>query len=394
MTGNGKDRKPSVLIPYLQLWDIADHIDEWLRLSEVIDFIKYRVTDVDAFKRFFKASDVECLWVTDDFVESLGGPSEFWEFYPKSLKAMVVPWVGCDFIDGQRLRKEKNIVLCNIGPNASDSVADAALLLVLSCFRMTSFWEHCFRFAALGNVADTKNYIGGRELNQIDISLVNSNGSQSSQSYDFPEAVSPSQRSGLNMSKSFTIGGKSVDSPTGKNALILGFGSIGQTIGKRLSLGLGMNIYYYKRTGSIPDDELGYNAKFCQDLSSRETWYLADVIVVSLPGTASTKNIINEKTLSMCKDGVRIVNVGRGTCVDENALINALNSGKVNSCGLDVFKDENTGISKDLLRRWDVTLLPHIGSAVSDMVIKQTIITLQNIKSILIDGKDGIYPIN
>lgn len=397
MTNTEITKKPRVLIPYLNQWDVADHTQEWQKLSKEVSLIKYKIEDVRVFEQFLQGSEIDCLWVTDDFVEHLGGPAAFWDFYPSSLKAVVVPWVGCDFIDGRRLRKEKNIILCNIGPNASNCVADMAMFLVISCFRLTSFWEHCFRFFTNGSVPDTRRYIGGEGKTTFGIKALPSDGSISSalhSSYELPKAAHPDEIATLNLSKNFSIGGKSVDSPADKNALILGFGSIGRTIGKRLSAGLGMNIHYFKRSGPIPECNLGYNAKFWHDINAPETWAIADIIIISLPKDPSTDNIINEKTLKMCKDGVRIVNVGRGSCIDEDALIKALDSGKVTSCGLDVFKNESTAIRQDLLSRWDVTLLPHIGSTVSDMMISQTLITLENIKSILLNGKEGVYPIN
>lgn len=64
------------------------------------------------------------------------------------------------------------------------------------------------------------------------------------------------------------------------------------------------------------------------------------------------------------------------------------------SCGLDVFKNEETRVKQELLRRWDVTALPHIGSTVADMVIKQTLITLENVQDIFVEGGDGKYVLN
>ena len=155
-----------------------------------------------------------------------------------------------------------------------------------------------------------------------------------------------------------------------------------------------MTIEYYKRSGPIQKDILGYNAKYHSGLDDPNTWKNADLIILALPGTASTNDIINRERLSWCKDGVRIVNVGRGTCVDEDALLDALESGKVASCGLDVFKNEETGVKQELLRRWDVTALPHIGSTVADMVVKQTIITLVNVQDIFVEGGEGKYVLN
>ena len=139
---------------------------------------------------------------------------------------------------------------------------------------------------------------------------------------------------------------------------------------------------------------MGFEAKFHERLDSSTTWASADVIILALPGHESTNNIINGKTLFKCKDGVRIVNVGRGSCVDENALLDALDSGKVAGAGLDVFKNEETRVDDRFFDRWDVTLLPHIGSCVADMVARQTLVTLQNIEDVLLKKGPGLYPVN
>ncbi|SJM88310.1 related to Putative 2-hydroxyacid dehydrogenase YPL113C [Zygosaccharomyces bailii] len=386
--------KPKVLIPYKLQWDVSDHIPEWEQLSQHVDFVRYRMTDAEAFEQFLPTSGIEGLWVTDELFSCLGGPTKFWDYYPSTLKVMVVPWVGCDFIDGRRLREEKGVILCNIGPNAGSSVADLAVHLVLSCFRMTTFWEHCFRFVASGNVNDTRKYLGSKESEWWDSQEApcNRNAAVSRACFQFPAMADIAN--GVNLSQNFKVGGKLVDTPSGKTSLILGFGSIGQSIGKRLSLGFDMRVKYSKRSGPVSEKLLGYSAEFCPDLASPKTWHDVDVVVLSLPGSPHTDNLINEQVLDMCKDGVRIVNVGRGSCVDEDALLKALESGKVNSCGLDVFKNETTQVRQDLLMRFDVTALPHIGSTVASLMERQTVITLQNIESVLVNGGTGVFPVN
>ncbi|CAG60965.1 uncharacterized protein GVI51_J06941 [Nakaseomyces glabratus] len=375
--------RPKVLIPYQQTWEVASHIPEWEKLKDKLDFIEYKMTNADDFREYLHSNDIAALWVTEEFFRVLGGPTPYIEDYPSSLRVIAVPWVGCDFIDGKMLLEKYNIYLCNIGPHAVDNVTDLAIHLVVSCFRLTSFWEYCFRFSEPGSIDECKKYVGGTSKDQItkDGAL-------------YPQKLDDDQSRFLNLAKDFNVAGKKVDSPTKKTALILGFGSIGQNIGSKLKFSFDMKIKYYKRSGEVPREQLGYDAIYCSDLQSADTWQDVDVIVLALPGSPSTDDIINDSSLGMCKDGVRIVNVGRGSCIDEDALISALDSGKVNSCGLDVYKNEETLINEKFLKRWDVTLLPHIGSAVADMMVRQTIITLDNIEDILLKNGEGIYRAN
>lgn len=381
--------KPRVLIPYQLTWEVASHIQEYERLAESIEFIRYKMGTREEFEEYLSTHEFEALWVTEEFFRVLGGPTPYVDLYPRTCKCMAVPWVGCDFIDGKALLEEHGMYLCNIGPHAVDNVTDLAIHLVVSCFRLTSFYEYCFRFVEPGSVDECKKYVGGTSADQVV-----RGGHLFPRKLDIDGSSSSSSSRFLNLAKDFNIAGKKVDSPTGKTALILGFGSIGQNIGAKLKFSFNMNIKYYKRSGPIPKDQLGYDATYCNSLDDSKTWSDADIIVLCLPGTPETDDIINDGSLRLCKDGVRIVNVGRGSCIDEESLLNALDSGKVNSCGMDVFKNEETTINEKFLHRWDVTLLPHIGSAVADMMVRQTIITLDNLEDILLKGGEGIYRAN
>ena len=113
----------------------------------------------------------------------------------------------------------------------------------------------------------------------------------------------------VDLTDKYTVGGKFMESPMNKKVLILGFGSIGQTIGANLQKVFNMSIEYYKRSGPVQKNLLGYSAKYHSDLDDPNTWKNADLIILALPGTASTNNIINRESLAWCKDGVRIVTV-------------------------------------------------------------------------------------
>ena len=140
----------------------------------------------------------------------------------------------------------------------------------------------------------------------------------------------------------------------GKTAGILGLGRIGKGIAQRLSA-MGMSIAY---TGRKPQDGVPY--RFIPDLVglARES----DFLIVACPGGEATRNIVNAEVLAaLGKDGT-IVNIARGSIIDEPALVDALQRGTIKAAGLDVFADE-PNIPAPLMTMDNVVLLPHVGSA-------------------------------
>lgn len=135
---------------------------------------------------------------------------------------------------------------------------------------------------------------------------------------------------------------------------IVGLGRIGKAIAKRLS-GFDVNIAYHGRT---QQDDVAY------------TYYptvtglaeACDVLIVITPGGASTKHLINAEVLKALGSNGVLINVARGTVVDEQALIEALKSGTILSAGLDVYEDEPR-VPQELIDLEHVVLLPHVASA-------------------------------
>ena len=117
----------------------------------------------------------------------------------------------------------------------------------------------------------------------------------------------------------------------GKTLGLIGFGNIGQAVGQRAAA-LGMKVLYYRRT---PID-----VPFASQVSLDELLAQSDYISLHVPHTPETHNIVDAEALAKMKDGVYIVNCGRGGTLDEDALYDALVSGKVAGAALDVFLDE------------------------------------------------------
>jgi D-3-phosphoglycerate dehydrogenase len=92
----------------------------------------------------------------------------------------------------------------------------------------------------------------------------------------------------------------------------------------------------------------------------------ADFITVHMPRTEATVNMLNAETIARMKDGVRIINCARGGLVDEEALANALASGKVSAAGLDVFVEEPLPADNSLRSHERVVLTPHLGASTTE----------------------------
>jgi len=117
----------------------------------------------------------------------------------------------------------------------------------------------------------------------------------------------------------------------GKTLGLIGFGNIGQAVGRRADA-LGMKVLFYRRTSvEVP---------YAQQVSLDELLAQSDYISLHVPHTPETHYILGAEAFARMKDGVRIVNCGRGGTLDEEALYQALQSGKVAGAALDVFEDE------------------------------------------------------
>jgi lactate dehydrogenase-like 2-hydroxyacid dehydrogenase len=140
---------------------------------------------------------------------------------------------------------------------------------------------------------------------------------------------------------------------SGRTAGILGLGRIGKAIAQRLAA-MGMKIAY---TGRKPQD-VPY--RFVPELNALASE--SDFLIVACPGGATTKNIVNTEVLTALGKKGTLVNIARGSIVDEPALVAALEKGTIKGAGLDVFADEPR-IPQPLLAMDNVVLLPHVGSA-------------------------------
>lgn len=138
---------------------------------------------------------------------------------------------------------------------------------------------------------------------------------------------------------------------------ILGLGRIGKAIAKRAAA-FDMDISYFGR-----NKQADVKYRYYPDLVQMALD--ADFLVVICPGGPATKGIVNAQVIEALGPKGILVNVARGSVVDEPALVKALQSGKLGGAGLDVFADE-PNVPKELLAMDQVVLAPHVGSATNE----------------------------
>lgn len=224
------------------------------------------------------------------------------------LKMVQRTGVGLDALDLDLLR-ERNIPLyVNNGVNA-DSVAEHALLLILSCLR---------RLPEV--LANTK---GGQWIKQA-------------------QGV-----------RTFELRGKTVG--------VIGLGNIGQKVAHLLNA-FGAQVICHTYPDLTESQQQAWNVK---QLPLDEVISQSDIITLHCPLTPDTKELICKGSIEKMKDNVVIVNTARGQLVNEADLLDALNSGKVSFVGLDVFNSEPP-IDWAIIKHPHVVSTPHIGGVTYD----------------------------
>ena len=152
-----------------------------------------------------------------------------------------------------------------------------------------------------------------------------------------------------------------------KTLAIIGFGRIGQSLAS-YALGAGMDVIATDRTSKTAKIQVPIGAsnfttvEITPSTSLEDVISKADYISIHVPKQADGSAVISEKEFDLMKKGVRIVNSARGGVINEEALLNALNSGKVAAAALDVFENEPSP-RKDLLNHPNIATTPHIGAA-------------------------------
>ena len=224
---------------------------------------------------------------------------------PESVKIIANFSVGYDHVDTEAAKK-KGVIVTNTPEVLSDATAELTIMLMLGAARRASEGERLVR-----------------------------------------------SREWKDWSPSFMVGVEM----TGKRLGIIGYGRVGQVVARR-ARGFDMEIHYHNRSRVAPELEEG--AIF--HATPEELMPHCDFLALHCVGSPETTGLLNGERIALLPDGAIVVNAGRGVVIDDEALISALQSGKLYAAGLDVYNNE-----PDIDPRYrdldNVFLMPHIGSA-------------------------------
>jgi len=172
----------------------------------------------------------------------------------------------------------------------------------------------------------------------------------------------------------------------GKTLGIIGMGRIGRAVAHR-ALGFDMKVIYYDPQvdpESLPSDYVSVDlTTLCQN---------SDFISIHTPLTPKTRHLIGEKEFNLMKPTAILINTARGPIIDEQALISALKENKIAGAGLDVYENEPV-IPEELIKLSNVILLPHIGSASYETRTKMALLAAENAIAV-IEGKNPPARVN
>ena len=166
----------------------------------------------------------------------------------------------------------------------------------------------------------------------------------------------------------------------GKTLGVLGFGRIGQQVTRR-ALGLGMRVVAYDPyVAAERFRELGVE----RVQTTEEVYAAADFLTLHLPLTPETRGSLDAAAFAQMRDGVRILNAARGALVDEEALLEALRSGKVAGAALDVFSAEP--YDGPLLELDNVVATPHLAASTGEAQDRAGVIVAEQVAAALEGG--------
>lgn len=243
--------------------------------------------------------------------------------------------VGYDNIDVAYARS-KNILVTNTPGVLTDSTADLAMSLVLSCARRLPEAE---KFLREGKYKHWKpDLLLGMELKD----------------------------------KIFGI---------------IGAGRIGTATALR-ARAFGCRIIYYSRSENKSLEEMTGAKRVSLNYLLKNSRFVS----VHLPSTTETYHLLNRQKLSLLNNNAVLINTSRGEIIDEKELVNILRNKKIASAGLDVYENE-LNINRELLKLDNAVLLPHIGSATVKARTAMGMIAARNVAAVL-SGKKPLNPVN
>ena len=246
-----------------------------------------------------------------------------------NLKLLDVAFTGIDHVALDAC-KEKGIMICNAAGYSTQCVAELAIGLAISCLRNMPACETATRTGGVGGP------LRGRE-----------------------------------------IGGRTVG--------IVGTGAIG-TMTARLFQAFGAKVIAYSRTVRPEVEAMGV-----QYVSLEELMAQSDIVSVHVPNNQETKGMISKALIAAMKPSAILINVARGAIVDNAALAEALNTGKLAGAGIDVF-DMEPPIPADypLLHAKNAVLTPHVAFATDESMLRRAEIVFQNVEAYLAGKPENV----
>tara|TARA_B100000676_G_scaffold213117_1_gene209523 strand:- start:515 stop:1480 length:966 start_codon:yes stop_codon:yes gene_type:complete len=169
----------------------------------------------------------------------------------------------------------------------------------------------------------------------------------------------------------------------GKRLGIYGMGRIGRAVASR-ARSFGMLIHYHNRSKLIPELEAG--AVYHQN--ANEMLPQIDILSLNCPATPETIGFLNAERIATMRDKTIVLNSARGSIVVDDALIQALQSGKLAAAGLDVF-DQEPKLDQRYLTLENTFLMPHIGSATLETRNEMGFRALDNLDAIFLGKEPG-----
>ncbi|MED5261989.1 MAG: phosphoglycerate dehydrogenase [Myxococcota bacterium] len=162
---------------------------------------------------------------------------------------------------------------------------------------------------------------------------------------------------------------------------VLGLGNIGRIVALR-ALGLGMKVVAYDpHISREAATKLGVELVEFDELLSR-----VDAVTVHVPRTKDTTGLLGADAFARAKPGLLVVNAARGGIVDEEALLEALNSGQVGGAGLDVFAEEPPSPDSPLIAHERVVCTPHLGASTEQAQVNVAVAVAEQVRDYLAQG--------
>ena len=173
----------------------------------------------------------------------------------------------------------------------------------------------------------------------------------------------------------------------GKTLGLVGLGNTGRRVAEIAALGFKMNIVYFDKI-QRPEAEKNYGA---ERRSFEEVLASSDFISLHVNLSAETRRLIDARAFSLMKPGAIFINAARGAMVDEEALVSALDSGRLAGAGIDVFDREPPGADHPLLRHPQVVYTPHVAGGSTESKRGCSLVALDVVK--VLRGQPPAHPV-